>query len=183
MRFQPIIALALLICGMLASPAAAQNTEGLYGRWEAYSTSAGRGILWLETGYLTWVYDRDQFTVYRFDVIQEFEGRMVVRMWNLRKDPVWPTDDVFLSTEDQLVIFDVADPYRSFGQTEPDLRIYSCSSPLPEKHVFQDTDPDAIWARILEWSRRSGEGFPYNRCNISADGSFDDGWGFGVYVR
>ena len=173
----------LLISGAFAGPVAAQEDERFYGRWEAYSTSAGAGILWLESGYWARVYDQDQFDVYKFEIIKEFEGRIVARMWNLRKDPVWPTDDFFFSTENQLVIFDVADPYRSVGQTEPYLREYFCSFPQPKKYVFRDTDIEAIWVRILEWSKRSGEGFPYNECNIFADGSIDDGWSGATYVR
>ena len=173
----------LLISGAFFAPALAQNTEGLYGRWEAYSTSAGAGVLWLEPGYWTRAYDKDQFDVYRFEIIKEFEGRIVARMWNLRKDPVWPTDDVFFSTENQLVIFDVADPYRSIGQTEPNLIVYNCSLPQHDEFVFQDADPVAIWERILEWGKRSDEGFPYNRCNVPKGRDFGEGWSSALYVR
>ncbi|MCH8861579.1 MAG: hypothetical protein IID51_03610 [Proteobacteria bacterium] len=132
MRFQPFIALALVISGVFAGPVAAQEDERFYGDWWPYSGGTGNNLLSLEPGgIISFIPPTGETTVERYVVIRDFGKRVVVRLWSLAEHPVEQQNDT-------LVVLELDD---SFDPEIIDrlylrhyfLRYYYCSGPSVDR--------------------------------------------------
>ena len=172
MRFQPIIALALLISGALAAlaaPAAAQQDERFFGRWEPMSKGAADNVLYIDLGgTITFSEPSGGFTVERYQVIRDFGNRVFVRLWGLG-------NDIYSHRASILVVLEYFDDELT-GRTYDYITYHYCSIPAVHEYIFKDHDPDNMWRRILEWSARAKEGFLYDICDISRDGKLLHRW-------
>ncbi|MCH8861588.1 MAG: hypothetical protein IID51_03655 [Proteobacteria bacterium] len=170
MRFQPFIALALLLSGAFFAPALAQQDERFYGRWEPMSKGAADNILYIDPGgNITLSEPSGGFTVERYQVIRDFGKRVIVRLWGLGND-IWT-----LKTS-ALVVLEYVDADELTGRTYDYITYHYCSIPAANEHFFKDHDPDNMWRRILEWSARADEGFPHDNCDILRSGELLYHW-------
>lgn len=168
MRFQPIIALALLIPGALATPAAAQQDERFYGRWEPASTSAIGSTVWIEAdGYLDILGANDSsWQVERYRVIKDFGPRIVVRLWDARDDP-------FIPENNDLIVLEIYDEDINTKYWYRILSYQYCYSIPARKIIFQDFDAGNIWRRARELTSDAS----FDRCDIAEDGTVSGNWG------
>lgn len=164
--------LILLLSGALAAPAVAQEDERFYGRWEPGSTTAGGSILFIErSGYLSnQSADGQHWFVQKYKVIKDFGDRVIIHAWDLSL----PEGDF---NRDSLIvlILDREGIYR--GRKYSTLNTQHCGGGDERDCFFKDQDPDAIWRRVMEWTARASEGFPYDRCGLTLQGETGEGWG------
>lgn len=166
-----------LAMAALSVPAAAQQDDRFYGRWEPSSTPAAGSILYIDPGgYLSSLRLNGEFTNERYEVIRDFGDRLVVRMWPLGNEP-W---ELIARETDMLVVLEITrdsgitlDSKLVVPPTDREFMSYHfCNSPAAHEDFFQDDDPDNVWRRIQEWSVRLDEGPPFDHCGLGPQGAF-----------
>ncbi|MCH8861581.1 MAG: hypothetical protein IID51_03620 [Proteobacteria bacterium] len=170
MRFQPFIALALVISGAFAGPVAAQEDERFYGRWEPASTSAIGSTVWIEAdGYFNIMgVSGEDWSVRRFQVIKDFGPRIIVRIWNAQSDPSVPE-------KNDLIMLEVYDRDKNTKYWYRILSFKSCYSVPARKFIFQDFNPENIWRRARNLTTGMADA-SYDWCKITEDGEFSGNW-------
>ena len=172
----------LLISGVFAGPAAAQEDERFYGDWWPYSGGTGNNLLSIEPGgTILFIPPTGETTVERYVVIRDFGKRVLVRLWSLAEHPVEQQNDT-------LVVLELDD---SFDPEIIDrlylrhyfLRYYYCSGPTVDRFFSGDPGVDEIWRRIVEWSAISDKADPGRECRIPEGKIEGEGWGWMVWSR
>lgn len=159
-------AAGLLVVAASLSPAAAQQDDRFYGRWEP--SKKGAPNLYLDPagsgGYLSYLGANGRYQVEQYEIIRDFGDHVVVKVW-------WLADELHAKQPPDVAILDLRDS-RPRVPSEWRSFIYSyCGGGPSTEYFFQDNDPDSIWQRIQEWSARSDEGRPYDSCSISPSGN------------
>lgn len=165
---------AIIIALLVFAPGSAGSQENprFYGVWEPASTTAGGYPLALSRGRITFADDGEISQEDHFEIIKDFGDRLVVKLWTVKS----PFEDYPLGGP-MLEIFEIT-LHEIAGARHWDLSIEFCSSPPAEAHIFETGDPADTWRRILEWSARRDEGFPYDHCNVTPEGRpFGGTWG------
>ena len=161
----------LLISGALAGPAAAQEDERFYGRWEPASRPAMDSIVWIDrNGYLDILgANNSGWLVERYRVIKDFGPRIVVRIWDARDDPSIPENN-------NLVVLEILDRDKNTKYWYRFLSYDFCYSVPARKFIFQDFNPEKIWRRARNLTAGMADA-SYDWCEITEDGEFSGNWG------
>ncbi len=106
-----------------------------------------------------------------YQVIRDFGDRIVVKIWTVKIN----FEDHPLN-EPWIEVYTV-DRGEGQGKVWFGLGIKYCMAAAAMDYFFAVSDPDEVWRRILEWSARRGEGFPYDHCDMTEDSVIGEYWG------
>ena len=147
----------------------AQTDRRFFGTWKPDPTIAGASPLTIEPGRIT-TWDKDEMIWdERYEIIRDFGDRIVVREWTVESDFEFTLNRSAVS---------VLSLKRS-GDKDGHGLILSrdfCHSDWAHEYFFKTGDRDEIWQRILSWSARRDEGYPYQDCNMNRDGGEVGTW-------